>query len=438
MILEGNQRGGARQMARHLLNCEDNEHVEVYEVSGFLAQNVHGALQEICAASRGTKCTQFMFALSLSPPRAENVPVASFENALRMVEEKLGLQDQPRVIVFHEKEGRRHAHCIWSRIDAGAMKSINLPHYKMKLQDISRELYLQHGWEMPKGFVDSRYRDPKNFTHEQWQQARRTGEDPRMLKTLFAQCWKQSDSRAAFENALRDYGFRLARGDRRGFVVLDYNGEVYSLSRWAGVTSKDLAARLGDPAALPSVTQAKAEIAATMTDTLKTYIRESKTQARQAFAPYKKLVQGMKTRHREERQILQSQQDQRWTVEEQARLSRLPKGLKGFLNWITGKAKKLRLRNEQETQECRQRDKDERQALIASQLQERGNLQDQIAGLRDQYQKTWAELRLEIGRYHTMGEQAQAEQEQTQEEQSSPSPSGNRRKRQGPDFSQSG
>ncbi len=46
MILEGNQRGGAKQMAKHLLNAKDNEHVEVHEVSGFVSDNVHGALRE--------------------------------------------------------------------------------------------------------------------------------------------------------------------------------------------------------------------------------------------------------------------------------------------------------------------------------------------------------------------------------------------------------
>lgn len=49
MILEGNQRGGAKQMARHLLNVEDNEHMEVHEVRGFMSQHLHSALQEIHA-----------------------------------------------------------------------------------------------------------------------------------------------------------------------------------------------------------------------------------------------------------------------------------------------------------------------------------------------------------------------------------------------------
>ena len=40
MILKGNQRGGGRQMALHLLNGHQNEHVEVMEVRGFVSEDV--------------------------------------------------------------------------------------------------------------------------------------------------------------------------------------------------------------------------------------------------------------------------------------------------------------------------------------------------------------------------------------------------------------
>lgn len=66
MILKGSKRGGARQMAKHFLNAEANEHVRVHEVSGFASNNIGGALNEIHAISKGTKCSRFMFSLSLT------------------------------------------------------------------------------------------------------------------------------------------------------------------------------------------------------------------------------------------------------------------------------------------------------------------------------------------------------------------------------------
>lgn len=71
---------------------------------------------------------------------------------------------------------------------------------------------------------------------------------------------------------MKHYGFTLARGDRRGFVLVDYKGEIYSLSRWSGQKTKALLAYLGSPEDLPSVEEAKATIAITMTHVLKGYI----------------------------------------------------------------------------------------------------------------------------------------------------------------------
>ncbi|SCX54398.1 hypothetical protein SAMN05720354_11439 [Nitrosospira sp. Nsp1] len=50
----------------------------------------------------------------------------TFEQAIERAEEKLGLNGQPRAIVFHEKNGRRHCHAVWSRIKMDEMKAVQL------------------------------------------------------------------------------------------------------------------------------------------------------------------------------------------------------------------------------------------------------------------------------------------------------------------------
>ena len=75
MILKGNPRGGGRQMATHLLNGVQNEHVTVHQVRGFLATDVTGALEEAYALSRGTRCQQYLYSLSMNPPTDASVPV---------------------------------------------------------------------------------------------------------------------------------------------------------------------------------------------------------------------------------------------------------------------------------------------------------------------------------------------------------------------------
>lgn len=102
MILNGNQRGGAKDLALHLMKTE-NERVELHELRGFMSHDLMGALSEMQAISRGTRCKQFMYSLSLNPPKGKNVSVAYFERAIAQAEARLGLTGQPRAVVFHEK-----------------------------------------------------------------------------------------------------------------------------------------------------------------------------------------------------------------------------------------------------------------------------------------------------------------------------------------------
>lgn len=140
MILKGSQRAGAKQLSLHLMNDRDNDHVTLHELRGFIAGDLHGALAESYAISRGTKCEQFLFSLSLNPPKQVIAGEDDFRRAADEAEKRLGLEGQPRAIVFHEKEGRRHAHVVWSRINPETMKAINLPFYKKRLNELSREL----------------------------------------------------------------------------------------------------------------------------------------------------------------------------------------------------------------------------------------------------------------------------------------------------------
>ena len=217
MILVGSQRAGASALASHLMNDRDNDHVEILEIDGFLSDDLHGALQEAQAISKATKCKQFLFSLSLNPPEGFMLGEDPFREAADRAEEKLGLKGQPRAIVIHEKQGRRHAHVVWSRIDAETITAINLPHFKNRLRDLSRELFLDHGWELPHGLATYGGKNPLNFTLAEWQQAKRQDIDPREIKQMFRQAWERSDSLNGLKNALQDLDvsrFRAAPGAR--------------------------------------------------------------------------------------------------------------------------------------------------------------------------------------------------------------------------------
>lgn len=64
------------------------------------------------------------------------------------------------MVVFHEKHGRRHAHVVWSRINIEEMKAVQMSFDHERLKVLSRELFIEHGWKMPRGHVISEERDP--------------------------------------------------------------------------------------------------------------------------------------------------------------------------------------------------------------------------------------------------------------------------------------
>jgi len=397
MILKASQRGGGSDLAVHLLKPE-NEHVEVHEVRGFCSETVLGAFKEAQAIARGTRCQQYLFSLSLSPPETASVPVDAFERAIDRIEDQLGLTGQPRVIVFHEKEGRRHCHAVWSRIDAETMTARQMSHFKMKLNAISKGLYLEHGWELPRGFIEKELRDRGSFDLAHWQQCKRSGRDPKALKEAIQTCWAISDSRQSFEAALEAKGLFLARGDRRAHVAVTYEGEVLSLSRMTGQKSKDITARLGKPDESRSVEETKQHILATVAPRLRHLLKENERAKLRAMLPLEAKRIAMRDHHREHRQDLSEAQRQRSEAEGKARAARLRRGVAGLWDRLTGRRKETLRQNEAEALECRTRDRTERHDLIRDQLAERRSLQRQMIAIRSRFAERTEELYHDLGR----------------------------------------
>ncbi len=369
MILNGNQRGGAKDLAVHLMK-EENDHIELYELRGFVADDLMGAFGEAQAIS-----------LSLNPPDKELVAVSEFEAAIDKVEKKLGLEGQPRAIVFHEKNGRRHAHAVWSRIDTINMKAIQLSHSHRKLRDVSREIYREHGWELPTGLIDRDARDPKNFSLAEWQQARRIGKDPRAIKSALQDAWAISDSKSALVQALEERGFTLAKGDRRGVVVLDRECEIYSLPKWLGIKTKAVREKVG-----PS------EIALAMTPAMQRLEAERRAKARLERKALDKQRKELVRLQSAERKALQEQHRKRTLIEAKRRQDRYRSGIAGIWDMLRGETRRLKKQNEFEAWQCRVRDRSELDALIFEHLDQRRELNHE----QKQQHRRQADLKLTL------------------------------------------
>jgi len=382
MILKASTRGNAVALGRHLTNERDNDHIELHEVRGFTADDAMGAMQELHAISKGVKSRQPLFSVSLSPPQNEKVDVAVFERAIDEIEARNGLMDQPRIVLFHEKEGRRHAHAVWSRIDAERMIAIPLPFYKTRLRDLSREIFLEQQWSIPPGLVDRTQRDPRNFDLAQYQQAKRDVVDPKRIRLLAQEAWAISDNRATFQQALEERGLYLGRGDRRSHVAMSWRGEIRSLPRLLGRKTHEVRERLGDAETLRGIEEMRAYIAEHVAPTLERVIGEADRRKAEQMQPLDRDRLAMRERHRLERQRMDAGLATREADETRERAARLRTGISGLLDRVSGRCRETLARNEREALAALRRDREQRQIMIDAQLAERRALQERILEVR--------------------------------------------------------
>ena len=369
MIIVANQRGGSGMLAKHLLS-DENDHVEVHQLDGVIADDLNGALQEMYAASRATKCKKFMFSVSLSPPTESDCTDKDFEDAIKRIEDKLNLQGQAKAVVFHEKGNRpRHCHCVWSRINTDEMKAIKLNYYKKNVNTLSKDLFIEHGWTLPDGFKEGFSRDIRNHNLAEWQQAKRHDLSAKQIKARIHYCWKQSDNEKSFKSALEQEGFFLARGDRKNVhVAVDWQGEVYSIRGSTGENSKVVKAKLGQPDNLPTV-EATQAIIQKQTSALHTRLQNELTRKHQTLLQpiLKQKAELLKTQRIERQQQIEAH-EKRQLSEQQARQAQYQRGFKGLWHLVTGRTHQQKQRHETEYQEGLERDKQEKYTLINNHL----------------------------------------------------------------------
>lgn len=259
MIPKGNQRGGGQHLATHLLNAFDNEKIDIYETRHAAAQDLHGAFAEWRGQSKATNCEKYIYHLMVNPDhRQREFSRQDYIDFIERAEKHLGLTDQPRAIVFHVKNGREHAHCVWSRIEItpDKIRSINIHKDHDKLNDAAKEWARHHEITLPKGMTrDRKDKDyaarKKRENHHEKQQQERTGVSKAERMKAITDIWRQSDTAQAFVKGMADAGYYLARGTRGGerktpcYVVVDLFGETHSLARQLdGINTHQLKARI--------------------------------------------------------------------------------------------------------------------------------------------------------------------------------------------------
>lgn len=361
MIPKASQRAGGQDLATHLLNGFDNEYVEVAEVRGAVASDLHGAFAEWEAIAHNlTKCRNYLYSLSVNPDLGQGqLSRDQYRDYAERVEKALGLTDQPRAMIYHIKNGREHCHIVWSRIDAQAGKAIHQAFDHEKLMMVTREFARDHGLKLPAGY-ERGGDDRKRKSLYEMQQQRNSGLTREERVAAVTAAWKQSDSPKAFVRALEEMGYVLATG-KRPYILVDLYGDMNALPKLIddrSVRTKDIRAFLEaefPPETLPTVDEAKALVTqhrqaredfvksgrdARKLDKLKAAQRERRQKVESAQA-------AMVTRHRNE--LLAHAKEQladrralnvRYLAEvrrvKQMRAAAKPTGLAAFLGRVTG------------------------------------------------------------------------------------------------------
>ena len=308
MIVEGTSRAGPRDLARHILRTDTNEHVSVLEaiVPGETREEaVYNSLEQFQYMARLTNGTKGLYHANIDPRRGDTMREADWIRAVDILEEQLGFAGQPRVVVRHVKEGRAHCHVVWQRCDAERRILISDSHNyrKHELAAVKMEREFGHAHVQNRSFA-GRPRDPDNarhfsdqrplrvsFNQAAWHKAQRSGLDPKQQRAEITTLFRHSDNGKSFRAALKSRGYQLAKGDKRPdtYFVVDRAGEMHRLHDQISARRKDgkkeykkadIAARLKDlpPAQLPAVAAVKAQHAAWTRQAAPSRERENKMQ----------------------------------------------------------------------------------------------------------------------------------------------------------------
>ena len=308
MIAKGNPHNSGPYLARYLAaSSKGNESAELAELRGFASDNIFDAFALAQLQAEGTHCQKPLFHVQVRTPKGEELAREQWGRVADRIEKQLGFTGQPRAVVFHQKDGQRHMHLVWSRIDAETMRAIDPGLYKRKLKEVCRKLEKEMGLQQVRN-----ERDPGEKTQPparaEFEQGRRLKTDLKAIREGIRDCWDRSEDGAGFVAALEKEGLILAKGDKRSFVIVDEMGGYHALGkRITGATAEQTRARLADlkAASLPAVETAQA------------MQRERREQEKEAMADQQEMTDEDRRREESEKaeaarlKAIQKEEDQR-------------------------------------------------------------------------------------------------------------------------------
>ena len=237
MIVLGSSRGNPGQLASYLLSTgSKNEQAEVLENSYGISSSLEDALHDMNELGQLTQGSKFLYHAQIRAHPVYQMKPEQWTIAADVLEEKLGLQGHPRVLVQHKmRNGTTHLHVVHARTDVENEKLVSDSWNYPKHEEVSLELEKRFGHELVPGVFakrdSSKPRPTRAISYEEWQQAERKGVHPQERKDLIERLYKATDNGEAFRHAIEEEGFILAHGIQTDYILVDKFGDHHGLAR---------------------------------------------------------------------------------------------------------------------------------------------------------------------------------------------------------------
>jgi len=245
MIIKGGRRGGAGQLASHLLRRDTNEDVHIREISNYPAvqlddKHLRDALRlmETQAMAKGKHRT--LYHSILAPQQGETLNQKQLKYAVDTLANNLGMCGHQRIVVEHKKDGRQHFHVVFNIVNPATGKLARLQ-WTRKIQWNTARLLEQRFHLKP---VVGKGRPARRWECER---GKRSGIDPLTVRKEVSAIYLDSQTGKEFIANLAKAGYAPTRGRNGSYVLVDKTGDIHGLMRRIeGAKLKDLRQKFPD------------------------------------------------------------------------------------------------------------------------------------------------------------------------------------------------
>ena len=229
MIIKGGRRGGAGQLASHLLRRDTNEDVHIREISNYPAAQLNDTnlrdalrLMETQAMAKGKHRT--LYHAIIAPQQGEALNQKQLKYAVDTLAKNLGMSGHQRIVVEHKKDGRQHFHVVFNIVNPTTGKLARLQWTRKIQWNTARQLEQRFRLKPVLG----KGRPARRWEYER---GKRSGIDPIKVRKEITAIYRNSKTGKEFIANLAKAGYVLTRGRNGSYVLVDKAGDIHGLMR---------------------------------------------------------------------------------------------------------------------------------------------------------------------------------------------------------------